>query len=178
MDPIECILANTGQLEDELRPYNPEVITCLTKDEVDCDPYLLHKWLCELADLVNSNAYQLKISIDHLIDTINRVSCLEDIAKNHENRIDTIELTLIDHTNRIEWLEGELGNVNQQFTMINNRIDWIYNHLPENWSMWPDDWKFAAGNINHTSFGRDSELGIFTHALGAENHIRGDRNSE
>ena len=135
-------------------------IPYINSKTIECDPVAFANWLNELVDKVNYHDLKLTELIKKVEKLTSEVACLDEKVKEIENRVKVLE----------EFLNG----TNNIFKELNDRIDWIYNHLPSGTGNIPDDWKFGMGNINVMSGNNGTpslSVGIFTGLSIEENDI-------
>lgn len=119
----------------------------IDQNTIECDLRAFTRWLNALADQVNwlTKIYlQLKAQVDANTEDIRllkiRMGDAETNITNLDNRLTAVENALA---------AIDLDTINQLISMVNGRIDLLYDWLPLPYGMIANKgWKFAMGNIN------------------------------
>lgn len=119
----------------------------IDQNTIECDLRAFTRWLNALADQVNwlTKIYlQLKAQVDTNTEDIRllkiRMGDAETNITNLGNRLTAVENALA---------AIDLDTINQLISMVNGRIDLLYDWLPLPYGMIANKgWKFAMGNIN------------------------------
>lgn len=119
----------------------------IDQNTIECDLRAFTRWLNALADQVNwlTKIYlQLKAQVDTNTEDIRllkiRMGDAETNITNLDNRLTAVENALA---------AIDLDTINQLISMVNGRIDLLYDWLPLPYGMIANKgWKFAMGNIN------------------------------
>ena len=149
-------------------------IPYINSKTIECDPVAFANWLNGLVDKVNYHDLKLTELIKKVEKLTYEVACLDEKVKELEKRLKVVEDKIKEIENRVKVLEEFLNGTNNIFKELNDRIDWIYNHLPSGTGNIPDDWKFGMGNINVMSGNNGTpslNIGIFTGLSIEENDI-------
>lgn len=158
------------------KPVTPVYIPIphITTKTIECDVVAFANWLNDIADKVNYHDLKLVELIKKVEKLTSELACLEERVNEIDNRLKVVEEKLRDLETRIQHLEEFLNGTNNIFKEINDRINWIYDHLPSGTGNIPDNWKFGMGNINVMSGNNGNpslSIGIFTNLAIEENDV-------
>lgn len=123
--------------------YTP--IPHINSETIDCNTPEFAKWLNEVVDAVNLHDLRLIELTNQVKDLANEVACLDDEVEALKIRVSDLEACCDEANNRLTYLEEQLLSVNGVFQMLQDQLDWIYNHLPNGTGNIPDNWYFAMG---------------------------------
>lgn len=119
----------------------------IDQNTIECDLRAFTRWLNALADQVNwlTKIYlQLKAQVDANTEDIRLLKIRMGDAETNITNLDT-RLTAVENA----LAAIDLDTINQLISMVNGRIDLLYDWLPLPYGMIANKgWKFAMGNIN------------------------------
>lgn len=132
---------------------------------IECNIPAFTIWLNDLVDQVNTNTQRIIQLIDLVEKLRNEVACLQEEINLLKERVTALEACCEEAKARLTEIENWQTTVNNRLDNLEDRVQWLYDHLPATTGLIPADFRFAMGNINVMSANGGTpslNIGIFT----------------